>query len=65
MLTFDPQNLIAMAIVASAAGFLARAVWRACRRPAGGCTACGTCPASKSGQDPVVVTIESMSTIRR
>lgn len=54
---FDAQSLIVLAVVAGAAGYLARVVWKACTRPAGGCTTCGDCPSGKANHEPSVVTI--------
>lgn len=56
-MTFDAQSLIVLALVAGAAGYLARVVWKACFRPVRGCGACGDCPSSKSSREPNVVTI--------
>jgi len=45
-MTFDWQNLAALAIVLSAVAYLVRRTWRTvAKKRAGGCGACGSCPA--------------------
>jgi hypothetical protein len=45
-MTFDWQNLTALAILLTAATYLVRRAWRTLvKKRAGGCGACGSCPA--------------------
>lgn len=59
---FDWQNLIAMGLVAGAAGYLGRRSWLALARRKAGCGACSNCPADalQSADGKPLVTLGSM-----
>jgi hypothetical protein len=49
VMTFDWQNVAALAIVLTAAVYLIRRAWRTvAKKRAGGCGACGSCPAGSA-----------------
>jgi len=55
-MNWDAQNLIVLAVVGLAAGYLLRSLRQiATRRKAAACGACASCPAAKS--DPAVVSL--------
>ncbi len=55
------QNLVVLAIVAAAAGWLAyRAYATMARKRKAGCGACPTCPVEESNSEPQVVAIETL-----
>ena len=59
------QNLIALAAVTLAVGYLARAAYRVIARPKGpGCGACGSCPATKADGETAPPGLVSLETLR-
>lgn len=65
MLGAEIQNLIALAAVALAVGYLARAGYRVMARPKGsGCGACGSCPVSKTDGETTSPGLVSLETLR-
>lgn len=53
-MTLDWQNIVALALVAVAAAFVFRSMWKAVRgKKSGGCGSCGSCGTPKD-----VVTID-------
>ena len=65
MLGAEIQNLIALAAVALAVAYLARAGYRVMARPKGsGCGACGSCPATKAVSETAPPGLVSLETLR-
>ena len=59
------QNLIVLAAVALAVGYLARAGYRVMAKPKGsGCGACGSCPATKANGETAPPGLVSLATLR-
>ena len=58
-MTFDLQELAALAIVAAAGAYLARNVWRqfAGRRPGSPCSGCGGCASGAANQQFVPLAV--------
>jgi hypothetical protein len=55
----DWQNLLAAALVAVSAAYLAGRGWQALtRRKAGGCGSCANCPDQRDSTEPQVVSLE-------
>jgi hypothetical protein len=55
------QDVIAILIVAAAAGFLVRRAWRrVLRRSGGACGGCSTCPGSDSMKTHELVTLQPL-----
>ena len=60
-MTFNGENLLVLAIVAAAAGYLLRGAWitlTAKRRT--GCGSCSTCPTQEAREEPQVISAESL-----
>jgi hypothetical protein len=58
--TFD--NLVVLALVAAAAGYLGSRLWSTVRgkRPGSGCGACANCPSQGADPGPAVISVESL-----
>lgn len=60
-MTFPWQDLIALALAAASAAYLARGAWRQFARPRNsGCGGCPACPRSAAPAEPHVVTLEPL-----
>jgi len=57
---FAWQNLIVLAIVAIAACYLARVMWRSIALKKSGCGGCGTCPSNTAAKEPHLVGIQPL-----
>jgi hypothetical protein len=63
-MTFDWQNVAALAIVLTAAVYLVRRVWKSvAKKRAGGCGACGSCPGGSSS--PAGKTLVQLKTVAK
>jgi hypothetical protein len=60
-MTFEWQNLLVLALVVSAAGYLARRGWQTlARKNSSSCGGCGDCPQSGEPSPVQIVAVDSL-----